>query len=62
VAGLKSEFGIGRTTAYSLMSQGRLLYTQLGTRRLIPRSAVASLLASGLVGDYPTKVQENRVR
>lgn len=50
VAGLKAEYGIGRTTAYELMSKGLLPYTQLGTRRLIPRAAVAKLLAEGVRG------------
>jgi excisionase family DNA binding protein len=50
VAGLKAEYGIGRSTAYELMGAGRLPYTQVGRRRLIPRRAVMQLLAAGLVG------------
>lgn len=50
VAGLRVEYGIGRSVAYELMSKGRLPYTQLGTRRLIPRAAVVRLLAEGVHG------------
>lgn len=50
VTGLKAEYGIGRTVAYELMAAGRLPYTQVGRRRLIPRRAVALLLVEGLVG------------
>jgi|GEM_PF-4144678 len=46
VEGLTKEYGIGRTKAYMLMAQGLLPYTQLGTRRLIPRAAIARLLAA----------------
>ena len=53
IAGLTEEFGIGRTSAYVLMGKGLLPYTQVGTRRLIPRAAVARLLAAGLKGDVP---------
>jgi excisionase family DNA binding protein len=58
IAGLKTEYGIGRTTAYELMTKGLLPYTQLGTRRLIPRAAVNALLAAGLVGGSEMPVIE----
>jgi excisionase family DNA binding protein len=51
ISGLKSEYGISRSVAYELMGQGRLPFTQLGRKRLVPRVAVARLLAEGLVGD-----------
>ena len=50
LAGLKSEFGIGRSHAYELMSTGALPYTTAGCRRrLVPRRAVRELLAQHLV-------------
>jgi hypothetical protein len=58
VSGLKTEFGIGRTAAYELMSKGLLPWTQLGARRLIPRAAVARLLAEGLRGPVPADEQK----
>jgi hypothetical protein len=48
--GLKKEFGIGRTTAYELMNAGRLPWTKVYNRRLVPRGAVRRLLAEGLLG------------
>jgi excisionase family DNA binding protein len=48
--GLKKEFGIGRTTAYELMNAGRLPWTKVYGRRLVPRAAVKRLLAEGLLG------------
>jgi hypothetical protein len=50
VDGLKSEYGIGRTTAYELMNARLLPWTRVYGRRLIPRAVVNKLLASGLVG------------
>jgi excisionase family DNA binding protein len=37
--------GIGRTTLYELMSAGKLAYTKVGSRRLIPRRGLVALLA-----------------
>jgi len=48
VPDLKTVFGISRTVAYELMQAGRLPYTQLGRRRLVPRRAVVEMLAEGL--------------
>jgi predicted DNA-binding transcriptional regulator AlpA len=42
--------GIGRTSLYGLMGQGRLPYAKLYGRRLIPKRALVALLADGLVG------------
>jgi hypothetical protein len=50
IAGLKTEYGISRSRAYELMSGGKLPYTLCGRRRLIPRLAVARMLAETLVG------------
>lgn len=56
VAGLDEEFGIKRSTAYELMNAGRLPWTNVYGRRLIPRIAVRKLLASGLVGDQQATI------
>ncbi|HEX6969658.1 MAG TPA: helix-turn-helix domain-containing protein [Micromonosporaceae bacterium] len=37
---------IGRSTAYDLIRSGRLRSVKIGRRRLIPRDALESLLAS----------------
>ena len=37
---------IGRSTAYELIRSGRLRSVKIGRRRLIPREALESLLAS----------------
>jgi excisionase family DNA binding protein len=50
VAGATREFGIGRTRLYELMGDGTLPYSQVGTRRLIPRVALRRLLAANLHG------------
>ncbi|MFO0806225.1 MAG: helix-turn-helix domain-containing protein [Gemmataceae bacterium] len=50
VAGLKTEYGVGRSVAYELMNSGELPFTQFNKRRLIPRRAIKQLLASRLVG------------
>ncbi|WP_439623424.1 hypothetical protein [Gemmata sp.] len=49
VAGLLKEYGISRSRAYELMNDGSLAYSTCGKKRLIPRRAVATLLASTLV-------------
>jgi excisionase family DNA binding protein len=41
--------GILRSTLYKLMAEGRLAYTQVGSRRLIPRASLNALLAERLV-------------
>ena len=50
IEGLEAEFGIKRSTAYELMNSGRLPWTRPYGRRLIPRTAVRKLLATGLTG------------
>ncbi len=50
VGGLVKEFGISRSRAYELMQAGQLPYATCGRKRLIPRRAVARLLATTLVG------------
>ena len=42
--------GLGRTTLYGLMSAGKLAYTKIGSRRLIPKKALIDLLATNLRG------------
>lgn len=37
--------GVGRSTIYELMSEGRLRKVKLGTRTLIPRSELEALFA-----------------
>lgn len=49
VAGLKTEFGVGRSVAYELMGAGLLPFTQINKRRLIPRRAIKEYLAQHLV-------------
>ena len=44
--------GLGRTKLYELMEQGRLPFSKVGTRRLIPKNALVRILAEGL-GDGP---------
>lgn len=45
-----TEFsGLKRSFLYSLMCSGKLAYTTVGRRRLIPRRALVELLNSGLV-------------
>ena len=41
---------LSRSTLYELMEAGRLPYTKIGRRRLIPRRALLRLLAEGLRG------------
>jgi excisionase family DNA binding protein len=40
--------GLGRSVLYDLMSKGRLPFTKIGARRLIPRRALVEVLAQGL--------------
>ena len=51
--------GIRRTKLYSLMTSGELPYTQLGTRRLIPRKALVRLLAGGARSADAPRVSES---
>jgi excisionase family DNA binding protein len=37
--------GLGRTTVYGLIAEGRLATVKIGNRRLIPREAALALLA-----------------
>ena len=50
VAGATAEFGFGRTFLYELMGSGRLPFSQVNGRRLIPRKALADLLAANVRG------------
>lgn len=50
VAGATREYGIGRSRLYDLMMDGKLAYSQLGSRRLIPRVAIENLIAAQLIG------------
>lgn len=43
-------YGIGRTQLYALMNSGRIRYTQLGKRRLIPDAEIRRALSENLVG------------
>lgn len=48
VAGAEAFSGLGRTTLYELMLGGKLAYTKVGARRLIPKRALLALLAEQL--------------
>ena len=37
--------GLGRTTVYTLIAEGKLATIKIGNRRLIPREAAVALLA-----------------
>lgn len=50
IEGATAEYGLGRSVLYELMTSGRLPYSQVNRRRLIPREALRRLLAEGLVG------------
>ncbi len=39
--------GLGRTTVYALIAEGKLATVKVGNRRLIPREAALALLAGG---------------
>ena len=41
---------LSRSVLYELMDAGKLPYTKIGRRRLIPRQALVELAAAGLVG------------
>lgn len=45
---IRQQYGVGRTTVYRWMTEGRLAYTTVHGRRLVPRKALMELLASGL--------------
>jgi excisionase family DNA binding protein len=40
------ELGIGRSLAYQLIRTGRLQSIKIGSRRLVPRSAIDEAIAS----------------
>jgi excisionase family DNA binding protein len=46
---IKAEYGFSRAMAYKLMANGKLPFTRIGRKRLIPRRAIAAILAAGLV-------------
>jgi excisionase family DNA binding protein len=39
--------GLGRTTVYALIAEGKLATIKIGGRRLIPREAALALIAEG---------------
>ncbi len=39
--------GVGRSTLYGAMEEGRLAYTKVGRRRVVARRGLVELLASG---------------
>ncbi len=50
VPGATREFGFGRSRLYEWMGNRTLPYSQVGSRRLIPRVALRRIVAAGLVG------------
>lgn len=50
VKAAEREYGISRSKLYELMQSGHLPYSQLGRRRVIPRRAIAELMARYAVG------------
>jgi excisionase family DNA binding protein len=40
-------YGVGRSTIYKLMAQGKLATVKIAGRRLIPRDALEALIAHG---------------
>jgi excisionase family DNA binding protein len=42
--------GMSRTGVYDLMTSGRLVFSKLGRRRVVPRVALIELLRQGAVG------------
>jgi excisionase family DNA binding protein len=58
VKGAVREFGIGRSRLYEMMGRGELPYSQVGTRRLIPRVALRQLIAAGMVGGASDEQRE----
>jgi len=52
---MASEFtSLSRSALYALMQTGRLRYTKVGRRRLIPISELERLLAEGMVNAGPS--------
>ncbi|HEX4612819.1 MAG TPA: helix-turn-helix domain-containing protein [Urbifossiella sp.] len=49
VAGAVKFTGLSKPELYRLMAAGRLAFVRHGTRRLIPRKALVTMLAAGLV-------------
>ncbi len=45
-----AKYGIGRSVLYEMMADGRLPYSRVGNRRVIPAAAIEALLARGMVG------------
>jgi hypothetical protein len=43
--------GLGRSLLYELMGCGRLPYSKVGARRVIPKRALMKILAEGLSGE-----------
>jgi excisionase family DNA binding protein len=47
---------LGRSTLYRLMDGGDLVYVKIGSRRLIPDSALRDLINASLVADPGARV------
>jgi helix-turn-helix protein len=68
IAEAQSFTGVKRTTLYALMGAGRLPFIKLNGRRLVPRRALVSLLASGLANaglgelSHPTRTEVELTR
>lgn len=50
VATAVREYGISRSVLYGLMGSGQLPYSQIGRKRILARTALATLLARSVVG------------
>ena len=55
VADAVKRYGIGRSRLYQLMTDGELVYSQFGARRLIPCAAIEKLIVENLVGAEAAK-------
>ena len=55
VQGAIREYGMSRSRLYEWMGDGRLPYSMTTGRRLIPRRALARLIAAGLIGTEDNK-------
>jgi excisionase family DNA binding protein len=58
VAGAVREYQVSRSVLYEWMGDGRLVYCQAGRKRLIPRRALARLMAANLVGGTALPTRE----
>lgn len=49
IAEAEAATGLSRAFLYRLMQAGKLRYSKIGARRIIPRSALVELVETGLV-------------